>query len=172
MSREKKVIDRNMYSKDDAETIFSEFAACSSEIKKIEAEMEIKINEIRKANAPRITKLNELKQIAFDKLEVFANNSPELFDTKKSVEFTHGILGYRTGTPKLKTLKGWTWPKVLEKVKQHLPDFVHVKEELNKAEIIAQRNEPEMKPWLKTIGVEVDQEETFYVAPKTEEVPA
>ena len=84
----------------------------------------------------------------------------------------HGRVGFRLCTPKLKTLPKWRWEDVLDKAKTILPDYVRVKEELNKEGLLDARHEENVAPYLNVIGVFVDQDEKFYVELKTEEVAA
>jgi phage host-nuclease inhibitor protein Gam len=168
MIREKKVIDRNNYSIEEAEKFLLQYTNACSNLKKLEAELELRMNALRAEYEDEILEQVDKKSFAFEKLEIFATNNQEYFEARKSIEFTFGTLGFRMGTPKLKTLKGFTWSRVLEKVKKHVPDFVRVKEELNKEELISYRNDKTITALYKTIGVEVVQEETFFVQPKTE----
>jgi phage host-nuclease inhibitor protein Gam len=168
MIREKKVIDRNNYSMEEAEKFLLQYTNACSNLKKLEAELELRMNALRAEYEDEILEQVDKKSFAFEKLEIFATNNQEYFEARKSIEFTFGTLGFRTSTPRLKTLKGFTWSRVLEKVKKHVPDFVRVKEELNKEELISYRNDKTITALYKTIGVEVVQEETFFVQPKTE----
>ena len=88
------------------------------------------------------------------------------------METVHGRVGFRLCTPKLKTLPKWRWEDVLDKAKTILPDYVRVKEELNKEGLLDARHEENVAPYLNVIGVFVDQDEKFYVELKTEEVAA
>lgn len=52
----------------------------------------------------------------------------------------HGVIGFRTGTPKLKTLKGFTWASALQLVKEFLPGYVRQTEEIAKDKLLADRD--------------------------------
>jgi phage host-nuclease inhibitor protein Gam len=107
-------------------------------------------------------------------LESWAAANPEEFPkNRKSIEMIHGILGYRTGTPKLKTLPKWTWDRVLEKLREMLPEFVRTKEEVNKEGLIAAVGEGRLDPTeARQLGVQVVQDEAFFVEPRLSEQPA
>lgn len=107
--------------------------------------------------------LDEKMAVAQD----WAEANPADFGKLKSVEMVHGTVGWRTGQPALKTLAGWTWDRVLEKLKT-LPamlDFIRLKEEVNKAAILDAR-ESLTPDALRALGVRVVQEEAFFVEPK------
>ena len=95
-------------------------------------------------------------------------NKEELFARKKSVESAHGVFGFRTGTPKLKNLKGFTWAAVTNLCKELLPSYIRTSEELAKDKLLADRELPEVAEYFPKIGVQVVQDETFYVEPKKE----
>ena len=93
----------------------------------------------------------------------------------------HGVIGFRTGTPKLKTLKGFTWASALQLTKEFLPGYVRLTEELAKDKMLADREamvttdeDPlgagkSMIEMMAKCGIQVVQDETFYVEPKREE---
>jgi phage host-nuclease inhibitor protein Gam len=96
-------------------------------------------------------------------------NQAELFSRKKSLDMTHGTIGFRTGTPKLKTLKGFTWAAALQLVKDYLPAFVRTTEEIAKDKMLAERDTEGMMEQMAKCGIAVTQDETFYVEPKKED---
>jgi len=104
-------------------------------------------------------------------LQVFAiENRNTLFDKKKSLETVHGIMGFRTGTPKLKTRKGFTWPSVVNLLKEFLPNYVRIIEEPAKDKLLADREIPEVAEKFEKVGIYVDQDETFFVEPYKEAI--
>ena len=89
---------------------------------------------------------------------------------------THGTIGFRTGTPKLKTLKGFNWASALELVKRVLPGYVRTTDEIAKDKLLADReleavvigSSDESVPMSEALagcGITVVQDETFYVEP-------
>ncbi|MCX7006423.1 MAG: host-nuclease inhibitor Gam family protein, partial [Kiritimatiellaeota bacterium] len=98
----------------------------------------------------------------------WAENNPAEFGTRKSIDFVNGQVGFRTGQPKLTRLAGWTWDRILEAVGRVLPDYVRIKKEVDRERIIADREI--LTPLLRDIGVEVEQDEAFFVDPKREEI--
>jgi len=72
-------------------------------------------------------------------------------------------------TPKLKTLKGFTWSAVTELLKIHLPKFVRTAEEPAKDMLLAARDEEKVSNLFPQVGIYVDQDETFFIECKKEE---
>lgn len=175
--RVKKVIITGV-TREAADDAFARFAKADSEITKITAEIELQCTKIREKYAPQLAALDTAKELAFDTLNSFATeNKDALFSKKKSLDMAHGTIGFRTGTPKLKTLKGFTWLKALPLVKEYLPGYIRTTEEVAKDKLLADRDlvltvddkEVPMRDEMSRCGIEVVQDETFYVEPKKEE---
>ena len=133
-------------------------------------QMEQAFADYAKADA-RQQKLTETKDNAFDVLQAYAmENRNELFSKRKSLETTHGTLGFRTGTPKLKTLKGFTWASVLNLLKEFLPGYVRTIEEPAKDKLLADREDEEVAALFPKVGVKVTQDEAFFVELKQEDL--
>ena len=92
-----------------------------------------------------------------------------VFAKKKSLEMVHGTIGFRTGTPKLKTLKGFTWASAKNLVCEFLPAFIRTTEEIAKDKLLADRDVEGMTEKMAQCGIMVAQDETFYVEPKKED---
>ena len=93
-------------------------------------------------------------------------NKDSLFVKKKSLDSLHGTIGFRTGTPKLKTLKGFTWNTVTNLLKEFLPAYVRIAEEPAKDKLLTERNNEQIADFFPKIGVVVTQDETFFVEVK------
>lgn len=150
----------------------SRFAAANAKQASITARMDEAITKIREKYADDLKELAEIQEDAFEYVKTYAEeNHDSLFSKKKSLETVHGTIGFRTGTPALKTEKGFTWASVLLLVKNTLPQYVRTKEEVNKEALLADRDQ--LGGQLKNVGVRVDQEETFFIDLKKEEaIPA
>ena len=73
--------------------------------------MDVEMTRIREKYQEELGKLTEEKEKAFEVLQVYATEQRDaLFSKKKSLDTIHGTIGFRTGTPKLKTLKGLNKP--------------------------------------------------------------
>lgn len=184
-TRQKKTVIQGV-TREAADNAFAAFAKADASINKINADIELQCAKIREKRQAELTQLTAEREQAFDTLQAFATeNQAELFSKKKSLDMAHGTIGFRTGTPKLKTLKGFTWASALELVKTFLPSsYIRKTEEVAKDKLLADRDMEEvnvtadgmvlqpmsMKDAMAKCGIQVVQEETFYVEPKKEEV--
>lgn len=183
--REKKVIITGV-TREAADEAFAVYAKAAAQSAKITADIELQCAKIREKYALRLAELDDEKKLAFDTLQSFATeNQADLFTKKKSLEMAHGVIGFRTGTPKLKTLKGFTWASALQLAKKFLPfTYIRQTEEIAKDKLLADRDlkevavydtptcDPRVVTMLEAMaacGIQVVQEEAFYVEPKKEE---
>ena len=180
-TRQKKTLIQGITA-EQANDAFANYAKADAQINKINADIELQCAKIREKRADELTRLSDEREKAFDTLQAYAvENQAELFTKKKSLDMTHGTIGFRTGTPKLKTLKGFTWASALQLVKQFLPGYVRTTDEIAKDKLLADRDSDVMvagdplgpgKPMREQMakcGIAVTQDETFYVEPKKEE---
>jgi phage host-nuclease inhibitor protein Gam len=167
--REKKPVIAPV-SLEQAEQIMSDYAMLDARVSEITSRMDQKITEIRELHAEALQQLGDQRTDRLTQLQLFAETNKQLFDKKKSLEMAHGVIGFRTGTPKLKTIKGFTWPAVTNLLKKVLPDYVRTVEEPAKDKLLADRDKPEVKNYFNKdgIGCEVVQDETFFVELKKE----
>lgn len=157
-------------SQEQANEAFAQYAKADAQIAKINADIELQCAKLRERYADRLTALDADRTQAFDVLQAFAvENKAELFTKKKSLDMAHGTIGFRTGTPKLKTLKGFTWASALQLVREFLPAFVRTTEEIAKDRLLADRDTEGMFDAMARCGITVVQDETFFVEPKSEE---
>lgn len=181
MGRQKKTIISGV-TREAADEAFATYAKNDAQIQKINAEIELQCAKIREKYADKLATLGDDRDKAFDVLQSFATeNQAELFTKKKSLDMAHGTIGFRTGTPKLKTLKGFTWASALQLVKEFLPGYVRTNEEIAKDKLLADRDMEyvavrdhdtvagPMSSYMAKCGIQVVQDETFYVEPKKEE---
>ena len=95
-----------------------------------------------------------------------------VFKKKKSFLMSQGLIGFRTGTPKLKTSKGFTWAAILKLlgVDELGKTYIKTVEQPMKDRLIADREKDTVKLLMKKTGIEVVQDETFYIELKKEEI--
>lgn len=168
-SRKKKVLISNV-TNETMESAFADYARADARIQKIQATMDVEFTKIREKYQEELAALTEEKEQAFEVLQTYAVEQREvLFTKKKSLETIHGTIGFRTGTPKLKTLKGFTWPAVTNLLKEFLPLYVRTVDEPAKDKLLADRDSDNVAENLQKVGLAVVQDETFYVEPKKEE---
>lgn len=159
----KPVID----SRASAERILGEIAADTHFVNKTRAILDARITEIRQEYEGQIDQAKTTIEQKSSLQQQWAEANPEEFAGKKSIEFIHGWLGFRTGTPKLKTLSGWTWDRVLSVV---VKAFIRSTPEVDKQAMLNAYAAGEIDDAsLRSVGVKVIQEESFFVEPKLEE---
>lgn len=140
VKRVKKVIVSGV-TRESAEEAFAMYAKAEALGSKIVAEIELQCAKIREKYAVKLAECEEEKNKAFDVLQAYAlENQEELFSKKKSVDMSHGVIGFRTGTPKLKPLRGFTWASALQLLKEFLPGYVRQTEEIAKDKLLADRD--------------------------------
>lgn len=167
-TREKRVLAPTTITAQQAEEAFADFAKADAKQQEINARMDGEITKIREKYADKLSTLATDKEQAFEVLQAYATNNRDAFGKKKSMELAHGVIGFRTGTPKLKTLRGFTWASVLKLVKNVLPEYIRTAEEVAKDKLLADREKPEVSSQFAEVGIMVDQDETFFVEPKKE----
>lgn len=168
--REKKTIISGV-TREAADEALATYAKADAQAAKIAADIELQCVKIREKYADKLAELEGQKSTAFDTLQAYASeNKGELFTKKKSLDMVHGTIGFRTGTPKLKTLKGFTWASALTLVKEFMSDFIRTSEEIAKDKLLADREAEGMAEKMEKCGIYVAQDETFFVEPKREEV--
>lgn len=167
--RVKKVVLTGV-TREQMESAFGDFATADAQIAKINATMDAEFTKIREHHADKLAELATDREQAYEVVQVYATeNRDTLFAKRKSAENTHGVFGFRTGQPKLKMKKGLTWGGVLELLKLHNKDFIRTVEEVAKDRLLDERKNDEVIELMPKIGVEVVQDETFYIELKKEE---
>jgi phage host-nuclease inhibitor protein Gam len=174
MSKRVKIKPRAPLTRADAEAAMQVLCAASAAHARDEARLNLALAAVRAHYEGDLAEHARLIAEQAALLEQWARENPgEFAKGAKSLELTHGRVGWRTGTPRLALLKGQRWDDVLGLVKSLLLGvFVRTKEELAKDEIIAAhaRDEIDNDKLRELLRVEVRQDETFYCEPKLEEV--
>jgi phage host-nuclease inhibitor protein Gam len=169
MARIKKTVVTGV-TREQAEQAFADYASADAAVQEITARMDQEITQIREKYADQLAELGEQRAKSFETMQSFAfENKEALFTKRKSVESAHGVFGFRTGTPKLKTLKGVTWAAVTNLCKELLPEYIRTTEETAKDKLLADRGKEEVAALFPKIGIEVVQDETFYIELKKED---
>lgn len=168
MARKKKVLIAGV-TREQMEEAFAQYCLADAETNSIVAQMEKQFVTIREKHADRLAELEEIRTEAFEIIQAYATENKEvLFSKRKSLETVHGIIGFRTGTPKLATKKGFTWAAVLELLKSFGKDYIRTVEEPAKDKLLANREDDACKEIMEKCGVIVKQDESFYIEPKKE----
>jgi len=166
--RAKKIIVSGI-TREQMEEAFGRYATADAEVQSINAAMDKEFVAIRERNAERLAELEQQKTESFEVMQGFATEQREvLFSKRRSMETTHGVIGFRTGNPQLKPRRGFTWAAALELVREFLPSYIRTEEAIAKDKLLADRENEEIAPLMEKCGIIVGQAETFYVEPKKE----
>ena len=146
------------------EEAMARYAAAERREAEINKDIEVGVNELIAEYEDELSSLAHGKNMAFEIVQTYCiNNKENLFSKRRSIGTLHGIAGFRLGTPRLKTAKGSDWKKVLAELKEKLPDYVRTTEEPAKDLLLADRHTEKVAPVLIAIGVQVVQDELFYI---------
>jgi len=160
-------------SRAEMETLVREIAGLKLNEKTLAAGMDAELKAVRDNYETRLATITELLAEKTAAARAWAEASPVEFGGRKSIEFVHGAVGFRTGTPKLKArLK---WDAVLDALRSLRwgATYIRVKEEINKEQLIADFGARILsESELHKAGAEVVREELFYVEPKLTPVEA
>lgn len=140
--------------------------------KSITANMDEQIVAVRSRCEGSLSEIETLLDATTEALRIWAQAHPEEFPKdRKSIDLVQGVIGFRTGTPKLVPLnRRWTWEKITTALRTYLPAFLRDHPEVDKEAILAQRDEQAIKEALPLVGLKVVQDEGFYVEPKLTKV--
>ncbi len=169
MAREKKKVITNV-SRELAEEAMGKFSDASNSLQNIEAKMNTEINAIRDKYQEKVTALNESKDEQMEVLEVYAMEQSPNWGKKKSMEMLHGVIGYRTGMPKIKFDKGFNSKSVVAILEENFPIYVRTVTEMDKEKLLADRDSEGFEKVIKKSHFTVVQDETFYVESKAEQL--
>ena len=148
----------------------SSYAINDAQSRKMAAKMDADITRIREKYADGLDELKKANDAHLQTVQVYCSEHKQvLFGERRSLDTVYGKVGFRLGTPKLKTLPRWTWDKVLDKLHTVLPDYVRIKKEIDKEQLLANRAQANVAEYLNAIGVYVAQEEAFFIELKKEE---
>lgn len=156
---------------EDCEGVMCAYASADAAHRALLAQMDGEITAIRERYAAALSAEENAMREAEDLLASWATLNRAAFGDKQHLKLTHGVIGFRLGTPAVR-LKGRTLLEAaLQSLKEHLPMFVRVEEVPDKAAILAAYAGGKVDDdQLSVCGLKVTQTERFFVTPKTEEV--
>ena len=157
-------------SREDMELAVADMRQIDINTQRLLARKNKQIAEIDEEFAPALAECEAAKKEKHLLVQAWAEAHPEAFTKRKSIELAAGTIGFREGTPKMVLLnRQWTWETALEAVMHWLPNFVRNAPEIDKAALIAQRDEAIIIETLPKCGLKVTNEEKFFVQTNVEE---
>jgi phage host-nuclease inhibitor protein Gam len=155
--------------KDELVGTVAEIARLTVDANLLRATMDERIMQIRDDFLPRIEAAQAEIKAEAKAAKVWATANKKEFGEAKSLDLGLAVVGFRTGMPKISFLKGWTVEKTIEAIFARFPrrGYVQTVEELDKQALIADRDKLTVCD-CDNIGVEIGQDETFFVEVKLE----
>lgn len=145
----------------------------TGDIKKKEAALNAKVNDLRqKFDLDTVEDKTEIEMLNKD-IENFCMLHKTEFDQTRTLQFKTGKVGFRTNPPKVMQLnKKFSVASTIELVKKILKGaFLRVKEDLDKDAILTSYRSGEVDDKkLASVGLRIDQGETFFIEPAWEEL--
>lgn len=142
-------------------------------VKKKEAEMNDKINSAKqKFDVDTAEAQTEIEQLRSD-IEKFCLDHKMEFDQTRTLDFPSGKIGFRTNPPKVLQLnKKFSVSNTIDLIKRTLKGaYLRIKEDIDRESILADyRAKTITDEKLASIGLRVDQGETFFVEPAWEKM--
>lgn len=152
--------------------LVNEIADLEIEIAEVVARREKYLQSVHEDWNPKVEALVNRAKNKVALAHVYADAHPEAFEGKKSIDFPRGTIGFRTGNPAVKTLRGFTWERVLGALRTLTGSkFIRTVEEIDKEKLIAARDSFKGEE-LKNLGIKFEQKETFYVDTEVEKPEA
>lgn len=147
----------------EADTLLKQISDINANLRKIEADADIKVNEIKEEMKEKAEQLLEQKELLEKSIGIYCEyNKGELFGDKKTIELTFGLFGYRQSTSI--AVKQTT----LELLKKHgLEEAIITKESPNK-DIMRDWSEEK----LKLVDARRNVEDKFWVEAKSNDIEA
>lgn len=158
--------------RDQAEALVGSLRELAIEEQELLAEKNEQLKSIEEEYSQDLSRIAMQRKLLLPQIEAWAEANPAEFGQRKSLEFTHGTIGFRTGMPKLVMIKRIPggWKGALDLVMKFLPAFIRNAPEIDKEALIGQRDDPDLVAGLKLCGLKVDQSESFFVEPKLDQV--
>lgn len=146
----------------EADSTLKNIGELSQQIKKLEAEMNLKITAVQEKYQGDIDYLTEERIKNERNLQLYCESNRKDFGDTKTKKLSFGEVSFRLSTPALKTMKGFTWESVKNLVKSSkklAEKFIKIKEDLNKQAILSENMK---ESDLAKLGLVISQEESFY----------
>ena len=149
------------------EEAMAHYAEARERTQAINKAIEVEINDILSTYTDELMCLNQTSDKAYHIIKSYCMfHKHELFQKRRSIGTPFGIVGFRLGTPRLKSKKGTNWNDVVMQLKEKLPDYVRTVQVPAKNELLANRHSADVAPFLNEVGVQVVQDDLFFIDTK------
>lgn len=161
-------LQSNPLTRAEVESLVADIATAANTKRAINTQIDEQILAIRKEHEAGLAAAETEIKNKSALVQSWAEANPEAFGKLKSLRLAFGTIGFRTGTPKLKTLSGWTFARVLERLLA-LPwgrAYVRVAEDIDREALIAASRQGNLTDAeLREAGCRVAQDESFFIEP-------
>ena len=149
---------------DEFEEAMALYARAEQREEMINRNIEDSVRELLGTYEDELNCLKDGKKMALGIIQTYCNhNKDRLFARRRSIGTRHGIAGFRLGAARLRTKPGSDWKKIVGVLKNCLPEYVRTVEEPANDQLLADRHKEHVAPVLISLGLEVVQDELFYV---------
>jgi phage host-nuclease inhibitor protein Gam len=148
--------------REEAEAVVRSITDLKIQERKLNAEMDGRITEVKKKYEERLSEIKSSMTPRMESIHAWADANPSEFGARRSLEMLHGVIGWRMNPPSLNLMKGFTWPAVVNRLRDlGRLEFIQTKEAPNKEALLAARATAP----LKSFYLQVVQKDEFYVEP-------
>lgn len=167
-----RVTEPTIKTREQAESCLAEIRELTIQRNQLQLRLETERKALDDQYGPDIqeadTRINGLSEL----LRGWAEANLAEFGKRRSLELIHGELGWRVGMPKLVKRAKLTWEAMVDKVKSILGHaYIRSKDEVDRATIIRAHEDGVIDAaQLRQCGLEVSQDDTFFVTPRIDDV--
>lgn len=155
----------------DLENLIGDVVCLHLRLEARRSEMEREITDVRNRHSADLDTLERELADKRARVHLWAEDNRDSFRGKKSIECHHGIIGFRSGPPKLEKIKADTsWELIAQKMRRFTWGAAYLRSpepqpEVNKEALLADRHKLDTDK-LKKVGLRIAQDERFYIAPR------
>ena len=137
------------------------------------AKMEAELQKVREKYAAQLQAFAKTQEETLEIAQRYCEtNETTLFIEKRSMATDYGTVGFKKSPASVVLCEGKSWEEVLKDLKKRLPDYVRIKEEVDKQAIIASREDAKLTTRLSGLGITIEQAEKFFFKPKADKKAA
>jgi phage host-nuclease inhibitor protein Gam len=153
---------------EDAQQASRMYAEAKARLNKVEVKMNTDITKVKAKYSQEITDAQTEMQDAEKKLQQYATEQKT--EERKRFDLLHCIVGWRLNPPKVEKAEGSTWETITKAAQKFFPKIIRTEASLDKKAIVALSKEKEWTKVKEKLGIDVIQEEAFFITAKTEQL--
>lgn len=154
------------------ENALGDYSKVTIQLTRKALELDAKINLLRKQYEVELTEMTEQCEAMFEDIQAWATLNQAEFETRKSLELIHGIIGFRTCPASVKQVGGVKVEHTIDMMKANpnYEAYLRTKTELDKDSILGAYGlkKEGLLADLAAVGLKIEQKENFFVELKKE----